>query len=202
MNLGIKERDPTHRRVSPFSSPPTAPPPCTMTSSSPLPRFLSVTGEPLPQLDSAATILGRSLPPTSLPTLTNPTAGTCRPITSYKHLNRLGEGTYGVVHRSLDTTTSRVVALKQVRIFEADRGNGIPITALREISILRTLRHRNIVSVLDVAVGEGTGNWGAEDEGTEEDEDGERRRRQRGRGLEEVYMVMEYAEQVCYGGWD
>jgi len=43
-----------------------------------------------------------------------------------------------VVHRSLDRRTNNIVALKQVRIFDSDRGNGIPITALREISILKS----------------------------------------------------------------
>lgn len=76
---------------------------------------------------------------------------------------------YGVVHRAQDHKNNKVVALKQVRIFDSDRGNGIPITALREISILKSLRHNNVVNVLDVAVG------------TE---------------LDDVYMVMEYAEQV------
>lgn len=77
---------------------------------------------------------------------------------------------YGVVHRSLDRLTNRIVALKQVRIFDSDRGNGIPITALREISILKSLRHTNIISVLDVAVST--------------------------KDLDDVYMVEEYAEQV------
>jgi len=63
-----------------------------------------------------------------------------------------------------------VVALKQVRIPAEERQNGIPITALREISILRSLKHSNIINVLDVAVGDHT--------------------------MEEIYMVMEYAEQV------
>lgn len=75
------------------------------------------------------------------------------------------------MHRALDhqSTKKTIVALKQVRIFDSDRGNGIPITALREISILKSLRHVNVVNVLDVAVGS---------------------------ALDEIYMVMEYAEQV------
>lgn len=62
------------------------------------------------------------------------------------------------------------MALKQVRISHEERQNGIPITALREISILRSLKHDNIVNVLDVAVGD--------------------------TAMDEIYMVMEYAEQV------
>ena len=75
-----------------------------------------------------------------------------------------------MVHRSLDRKTNAIVALKQVRVFENDRGNGIPITALREISILKSLRHHNVLSVVDVAVG-------ADD-------------------FDCLYMVTEYAEQV------
>ncbi|KAH0612148.1 uncharacterized protein H6S33_010200 [Morchella sextelata] len=115
------------------------------------PRWLSITGKPLPRLD-----------------LPNGMPGRCRNIKDFQFLNQLGEGTYGVVHRAQDHKNNKVVALKQVRIFDSDRGNGIPITALREISILKSLRHNNVVNVLDVAVG------------TE---------------LDDVYMVMEYAEQ-------
>ena len=77
---------------------------------------------------------------------------------------------YGVVYRARDRPTSKIVALKQVRISPEERQNGIPITALREISILRSLKHNNIINVLDVAVGAAA--------------------------LDEIYMVMEYAEQV------
>ena len=77
---------------------------------------------------------------------------------------------YGVVFRARDRTSSEIVALKQVRVSPEERQNGIPITALREISILRSLKHPNIVNVFDVAVSEAS--------------------------VEEIYMVMEYAEQV------
>lgn len=75
-----------------------------------------------------------------------------------------------MVYRARNKKSSQVVALKQVRISPEDRQNGIPITALREISILRSVRHNNIINVSDVAVGESE--------------------------MDEIYMVMEYAEQV------
>ena len=77
---------------------------------------------------------------------------------------------YGVVYRARHRPSSRVVALKQVRILADERQNGVPITALREISILRSLKHPNIIHVLDVAVGE--------------------------QEMDEIYMAMEYVEQV------
>lgn len=112
--------------------------------------------------------------------------GTCASINDYHQLNQLGEGSmyghhdfntsiyvsvaYGVVFRAREHTSSKIVALKQIRIPQEERQNGVPITALREISILRSLKHENIVNVLDVAVGENA--------------------------MDEIYMVMEYCEQV------
>ncbi|CAH0522662.1 unnamed protein product [Peronospora belbahrii] len=54
----------------------------------------------------------------------------------------IGEGTYGVVYKSLDLKTKKVVALKRIRLETED--DGIPSTALREISVLRELEHPNI----------------------------------------------------------
>ncbi|KAL7268216.1 hypothetical protein RUND412_009168 [Rhizina undulata] len=131
------------------------------------PKYLSITGQPLAGLDSREILLGAYIRHLShQQELTSP--GRCRDIEEFEQLNQLGEGTYGVVHRAHDTKNAKIVALKQVRIFDHDRGNGIPITALREISILKSLRHNNVVNVLDVAVG---------------------------KELNDVYMVMEYAEQ-------
>ncbi|CAI5724960.1 unnamed protein product [Hyaloperonospora brassicae] len=59
----------------------------------------------------------------------------------------IGEGTYGVVYKSRDLKTQKVVALKRIRLETED--DGIPSTALREISVLRELEHPNIVSLLD-----------------------------------------------------
>ncbi|KAJ0410944.1 hypothetical protein ATCC90586_004297 [Pythium insidiosum] len=65
----------------------------------------------------------------------------------------IGEGTYGVVYKSLDLKTNQVVALKRIRLETED--DGIPSTALREISVLRELEHPNIVRLLDCLQEEG-----------------------------------------------
>lgn len=60
----------------------------------------------------------------------------------------MGEGTYGVVHKAQDNQTGKLVALKKIRLDAEDEG--IPSTAIREISLLKELSHENIVSLLDV----------------------------------------------------
>jgi len=62
---------------------------------------------------------------------------------AYQKLEKIGEGTYGVVYRAKDRATGTVVALKQIRLENEDEG--VPSTAIREISVLRELNHQNIV---------------------------------------------------------
>jgi len=64
-----------------------------------------------------------------------------------KNGSNLGEGTYGVVYKARDVKTDEIVALKRIRLEVEDEG--IPSTALREISLLRELDHENIVDLKD-----------------------------------------------------
>lgn len=66
-------------------------------------------------------------------------------------MNRIGEGTYGIVYRAKDTTNDKIVALKKVRM-EHEK-DGIPVSSLREIQVLLNCRHENIVQLKEVVVG-------------------------------------------------
>lgn len=55
----------------------------------------------------------------------------------YEKLEKVGEGTYGKVYRARDKATGKIVALKKTRLHEDDEG--VPPTALREVSLLRML---------------------------------------------------------------
>ncbi|KAM7346774.1 cyclin-dependent kinase 10 [Cochliomyia hominivorax] len=92
--------------------------------------------------------------------------GRCRAVTEFEKLNRIGEGTYGIVYRARDTRTNEIVALKKVRMDQEK--DGLPVSGLREITILKSCKHENIVNLLDVVVG---------------------------KSLESIFLVMEYCEQ-------
>ncbi len=78
-------------------------------------------------------------------------ASSCRSVDCYKKLNRIEEGTYGVVYRAADRETGEVVALKRLKL-EKER-DGFPVTSLREINALMQARHPNIVGIREVVVG-------------------------------------------------
>ena len=64
-------------------------------------------------------------------------------IEDYVKLEKIGEGTYGVVYKARNKKTGRFTALKKIRLESEEEG--VPSTAIREISILKELRHPNIV---------------------------------------------------------
>ncbi|KAL1090019.1 hypothetical protein V6Z11_D07G060200 [Gossypium hirsutum] len=92
----------------------------------------------------------------------------CRSVYEYERLNKISEGTYGVVFRARDKKTGEIVALKKVKILDRRELEefGFPLTSLREINILASFNHSSIVKVKEVVV---------------DDHDN-------------VYMVMEYME--------
>ena len=74
------------------------------------------------------------------------------PQDRYRKLEKLGEGSYGVVYKARDTVTGATVALKKIRLESDD--DGVPPTAIREIAVLKELNHPNIVKLLDVTLTE------------------------------------------------
>jgi len=66
----------------------------------------------------------------------------------YTKIDKLGEGTYGIVYKAKNKETGEVVALKRIRLESDDEG--VPCTAIREISLLKELKHPNIVRLHDV----------------------------------------------------
>lgn len=82
----------------------------------------------------------------------NPTVEVLEEIfdSRYRRLEKLGEGTYGTVFKCQDMQNgNRLVALKKIRLDNEEEG--VPSTAIREISILKALHgHPSIVDLIDV----------------------------------------------------
>ncbi|RWR96895.1 cyclin-dependent kinase G-2 isoform X1 [Cinnamomum micranthum f. kanehirae] len=94
----------------------------------------------------------------------------CRSVHKFEKLNRIDEGTYGVVFRAKDKKSGEIVALKKVKM-EKER-EGFPLTSLREINILLSLHHPSIVDVKEVVAGD---------------------------DIDSIFMVMEYMEHDLKG---
>lgn len=69
-------------------------------------------------------------------------------LAEFRKLRKIGEGTYGEVYEAMDTINNRRVAMKKLRIENKDEG--IPITALREMCILKHLHHENVVELYEI----------------------------------------------------
>ncbi|XP_054714916.1 cyclin-dependent kinase 11B-like isoform X2 [Uloborus diversus] len=89
----------------------------------------------------------------------------CRSVEEFHCLNRIEEGTYGVVYRARDKRTDEIVALKRLKM-EKEK-EGFPITSLREINTLLKAQHDNIVTVREIVVGS---------------------------NMDKIYIVMDYVE--------
>ncbi|KAL0268020.1 UNVERIFIED_CONTAM: hypothetical protein PYX00_010110 [Menopon gallinae] len=71
-----------------------------------------------------------------------------RCVDVFEVIAQIGEGTYGQVYKAKDIRSNELVALKKVRL--ENEKEGFPITAVREIKILRQLNHKNIVNLREI----------------------------------------------------
>jgi serine/threonine protein kinase len=78
--------------------------------------------------------------------------GPCRHVDNFERLNHIEEGSYGWVSRARETATGEVVALKKLKMDNLT--DGFPVTALREIQTLKESRHRHVVDLREVVVGD------------------------------------------------
>lgn len=66
----------------------------------------------------------------------------------YEKLEKLGEGTFGVVYKARNIYNKEEVALKKIRKQQDEEG--VPSSALREIALLKELQHVNVIRLIEV----------------------------------------------------
>uniref|UniRef100_A0A2K6E496 Cyclin-dependent kinase-like 2 n=1 Tax=Macaca nemestrina TaxID=9545 RepID=A0A2K6E496_MACNE len=66
----------------------------------------------------------------------------------YENLGLVGEGSYGMVVKCRNKDTGRIVAIK--KFLESDDDKMVKKIAMREIKLLKQLRHENLVNLLEV----------------------------------------------------
>lgn len=97
----------------------------------------------------------------------------------------LGAGTFGVVFMANDVNDGNTkVALKKIKMERETQG--FPVTAIREIKILKALKHENIVNLREIVV-------------FNEDEDREQFKSHSEFSHGDVFMVFEYVDYDLYG---
>ena len=94
----------------------------------------------------------KDLPPARLLRFPALEWGPCRHVDNFEKLNHIEEGSYGWVSRARETATGEVVALKKLKMDNAN--DGFPVTGLREIQTLMASRHTNIVALREVVMGD------------------------------------------------
>jgi len=73
-------------------------------------------------------------------------------VEDFLKIEKIGEGTYGVVFKGKNKRTNEIVAMKKIRLESEEEG--VPSTAIREVSLLKELQHPNIVRLQDVIMQE------------------------------------------------
>lgn len=102
-----------------------------------------------------------------------------RSVDIFEKIDQIGEGTYGQVYQARNKINGEIVALKKVRM--DNEKEGFPITAIREIKILKELDHENIVKLKEIVTSKATDY---------------------NRGKGSIYMVFEYMDHDLTGLMD
>lgn len=76
-----------------------------------------------------------------------------RDVNVYERKHQVGQGTYGSVFVGQDKITNEICALKRINTKQEE--NGFPITAIREVKILKALKHKNIVTLKEIVTSKG-----------------------------------------------
>lgn len=71
-------------------------------------------------------------------------------MNNYVIMEKIGEGTYGVVYKAKCKVNNKIVAMKKIRVEGEEEG--VPATTIREVTLLRELTHENIVRLVDVVM--------------------------------------------------
>lgn len=99
-----------------------------------------------------------------------------RSVDCFEKVEQVGEGTYGQVYKAKNKETGEVVALKRVRM--DNEKEGFPITAIREIKILKILNHKNVVRLQEIVTSKASDY---------------------NQGKGSIYMVMDFADHDLTG---
>ena len=70
------------------------------------------------------------------------------PLSRYRDIEKIGEGSYGIVYKGVDSVTGRQIAIKRFHLHAYEEG--MPSSALRETAILKEMKHKNVVELLNV----------------------------------------------------
>lgn len=105
-----------------------------------------------------------------------------RDVSDFEEIEQIGEGAYGQVWMGRDKLSGEIVALKKVRMDQEKEG--FPVTAIRELKMLSSLRHENIVNLKEIVTGQN------------------QNRNQSARNKHEIYMVFEYVDHDLTGLMD
>ncbi|EFP08871.1 hypothetical protein CRE_18002 [Caenorhabditis remanei] len=80
--------------------------------------------------------------------LRNSSKRRCDAMDKYDRISKLGEGSYGVVYKCKNKDTGQIVAIK--KFVETEDDPHIKKIALREIRMLKQLKHQNLVGLIEV----------------------------------------------------